>query len=99
MDVIWEKGEATVAEVAAALEDEFMRRGVNLLKGARATDIERTGDTVTVTCEDGRVVHGSHAVLAVGSIPNSEDLGVDEAGVERPPSEFQVGYTALPVLC
>jgi dihydrolipoamide dehydrogenase len=69
-------------EVAAALEDEFMRRGVNLLKGARATDIERTGDTVTVTCEDGRVVHGSHAVLAVGSIPNSEDVGLDEAGVE-----------------
>jgi pyruvate/2-oxoglutarate dehydrogenase complex dihydrolipoamide dehydrogenase (E3) component len=69
-------------EVAAALEDEFLRRGVNLLKGARATGIERTGDTVQVTCEDGRVVHGSHAVLAVGSIPNSEDLGLEEAGVE-----------------
>jgi NAD(P)H dehydrogenase (quinone) len=69
-------------EVAAALEDEFLRRGVNLLKGARATDIERAGDTVKVTCEDGRVVEGSHAVLAVGSIPNSDDLGLDEAGVE-----------------
>jgi dihydrolipoamide dehydrogenase len=69
-------------EVAAALEDEFMRRGVALLKGARASDIERTGDTVRVSCEDGRVVEGSHAVLAVGSIPNSEDLGLDEAGVE-----------------
>lgn len=69
-------------EVAAALEDEFMRRGVNLLKGARATGIERIDDSVKVDCEDGRVVHGSHAVLAVGSIPNSEDLGLDEAGVE-----------------
>ena len=69
-------------EVAAALEDEFVRRGVSLLKGARASDIERTGDSVKVTCEDGRVVRGSHAVLAVGSIPNSEDLGLDEAGVE-----------------
>lgn len=69
-------------EVAAALEDEFLRRGVALLKGARANDIERTGDTVAVSCEDGRVVQGSHAVLAVGSIPNSEDLGLDEAGVE-----------------
>jgi dihydrolipoamide dehydrogenase len=68
-------------EVAAALEDEFLRRGVNLLKGARAMGIERTGDTVEVACEDGRVVHGSHAVLAVGSIPNSEDLGLEEAGV------------------
>jgi dihydrolipoamide dehydrogenase len=35
-----------------------------------------------VTCEDGRIVEGSHAVLAVGSIPNSEDLGLEEAGVE-----------------
>ena len=69
-------------EVAAALEDEFMRRGVTLLKGARATGIERIDDSVKVDCEDGRVVHGSHAVLAVGSIPNSEDLGLDEAGVE-----------------
>jgi NAD(P)H dehydrogenase (quinone) len=69
-------------EVAAALEEEFLRRGVNLLKGARAGGIERDGDTVTVTCNDGRVVEGSHAVLAVGSIPNSEDLGLDEAGVE-----------------
>jgi NAD(P)H dehydrogenase (quinone) len=69
-------------EVAAALEDEFMRRGVKLLKGARANGIERTGETVRVTCEDGRVVQGSHAVLTVGSIPNSEDLGLEEAGVE-----------------
>ena len=69
-------------EVAAALEDEFMRQGVTLLKGARACGIERTGDTVRVTCEDGRFVEGSHAVLAVGSVPNSEDLGLEEAGVE-----------------
>ncbi len=69
-------------EVAAALEDEFMRQGVTLLKGARASGIERDGDTVRVALEDGRVVEGSHAVLTVGSIPNSEDLGLDEAGVE-----------------
>jgi NAD(P)H dehydrogenase (quinone) len=69
-------------EVAAALEEEFMRQGVTLLKGARASGIERTGDAVRVTCEDGRFVEGSHAVLAVGSIPNSEDLGLDEAGID-----------------
>ncbi|MGQ0805214.1 MAG: FAD-dependent oxidoreductase [Actinomycetota bacterium] len=69
-------------EVAAVLEDEFLQRGVTLLKGARAQTIERTGDKVTVRCNDGRVVEGSHAVLAVGSIPNSEDLGLEEAGVE-----------------
>ncbi|MDA8366197.1 MAG: FAD-dependent oxidoreductase [Actinomycetota bacterium] len=69
-------------EVAAVLEEDFLRRGVRLLKGARAVAAERNGDTVTVTCDDGRAVTGSHALLAIGSIPNSEGLGLDRAGVE-----------------
>jgi len=70
------------AEVAAVLEEAFLARGVTLLKGARACGVTRTGDTVQVTCEDGRVIDGSHAVLAVGSVPNSEGLGLEEAGLE-----------------
>jgi dihydrolipoamide dehydrogenase len=70
------------AEVAAVLESAFLARGINLLKGARASAIERADDGVRVACEDGRVIVGSHAVLAVGSIPNTEDLGLDAAGVE-----------------
>jgi dihydrolipoamide dehydrogenase len=69
-------------EVAAVLEDAFLQRGVKLLKGARATAVDREGDTVRVTCDDGRVVICSHAVLAVGSIPNSEALGLADAGVD-----------------
>jgi dihydrolipoamide dehydrogenase len=69
-------------EVAAVLEDDFLQRGVHLLKGARATSISREGDAVVVRCDDGRVVHSSHAVLAIGSIPNSDGLGLDVAGVE-----------------
>ena len=70
-------------EVAAALEDELLRRGVQLLKGARADGIERTeGGGVAVHCTDGRVAAGSHALLAIGSIPNSDGLGLDAAGVE-----------------
>ena len=69
-------------EVAAALEDEFLRRGVTLLIGARAVGIDRDGDGVVVRCDDGRAVRGSHALLAVGSVPNSDGLGLREAGVE-----------------
>jgi len=69
-------------EVAAVLEDAFLERGVKLLKGARAKDIEPLADGVRVLCDDGRVVDASHAVLAVGSIPNTDDLGLDVAGVE-----------------
>ncbi len=70
------------AEVASVLEDAFLARGVTLLKGARANSLERDGDIVRVRCEDGRVIEGSHALLAVGSIPNSEGIDLDVAGVE-----------------
>jgi pyruvate/2-oxoglutarate dehydrogenase complex dihydrolipoamide dehydrogenase (E3) component len=70
-------------EVAAVLEDEFLRRGVRLFIGARATGIDRTDDGgVAVRCDDGRVARGSHALLAIGSVPNSDGLGLADAGVE-----------------
>jgi pyruvate/2-oxoglutarate dehydrogenase complex dihydrolipoamide dehydrogenase (E3) component len=68
-------------EVAAALEDEFLRRGVVLYKGARAIGIEPSGTALAVRCHDGRTITGSHALIAIGSLPNSESLGLDAAGV------------------
>ncbi len=68
-------------EVAAALETELLRRGVRLFKGARAESVELVDGVVSVACDDGRVARGSHALLAIGSIPNSESLGLEHAGV------------------
>lgn len=70
------------AEVAAVLEESFIERGVRLVIGARAESIEVDGDVVSVICNDGRVVRGSHALLAVGSVPLTENLGLEAAGVE-----------------
>jgi pyruvate/2-oxoglutarate dehydrogenase complex dihydrolipoamide dehydrogenase (E3) component len=87
-------------EVAAALEEDFVARGVRLLKGARAERIEVSADdgqpgqpggpaddgqraVASVFCDDGRVARGSHVLLAIGSIPNSESLGLAEAGVDQ----------------
>ncbi len=69
-------------EVAAVLEETFLARGVRLFKGARATAIERTDTGVRVVCDDGRVSETTHAVLAIGSLPNTEGLGLEEVGVE-----------------
>lgn len=73
-------------EAAAILEDDFLSRGVRLLKGARATEIDRTddenGSRVVVRCDDGRVVESTHAVLAIGSVPNTDTLNLEAAGVE-----------------
>ena len=74
-------------DAAAILETDFLGRGVRLLKGARATAIERVTnddghDIVRVSCDDGRVVETTHAVLAIGSVPNTDMLDLAAAGVE-----------------
>lgn len=69
-------------EVAAVLEEVFLERGVQLFKGARAESIEVDEHGVRVHCDDGRIARGSHTILAIGSIPNSDGLGLEELGVE-----------------
>jgi pyruvate/2-oxoglutarate dehydrogenase complex dihydrolipoamide dehydrogenase (E3) component len=69
------------ADAAEVLEQVFQRRGMNVLGKSRMAGVERVGDGVLVTLEDGRTVEGSHCLLALGSIPNTGDLGLDSAGV------------------
>ncbi len=70
------------AYAAAVLEDVLTRRGMNLLERSRMASVTRDGDTVTVTLTDGRTVEGSHCILAVGSVPNTRELGLETAGVD-----------------
>ncbi|MGH4026763.1 MAG: NAD(P)H-quinone dehydrogenase [Pseudonocardiaceae bacterium] len=69
------------ADAAAVLEEVFAERGVTLVKQARAQKVERTADGVLVHLEDGRTVPGSHALMTVGSVPNTADLGLETAGL------------------
>jgi dihydrolipoamide dehydrogenase len=69
------------ADAAAVLEDVFRRRGMTVLDKSRARSVQRSGDGVVVTLADGRTVEGSHCLVAVGSIPNTAGLGLEEAGV------------------
>jgi NAD(P)H dehydrogenase (quinone) len=75
-------------EVAAVLEADFQRRGVHLLKGARAMAVKATASGATVGCDDGRIVEGNHALLAIGSVPNTEGLGLETAGIATDPSGY-----------
>ena len=70
------------ADAAEVLEDVFIRRGMHLKSKARAESVTRTAKGVLVTLADGSTIEGSHALIAVGSIPNTADLGLEEAGVE-----------------
>jgi NAD(P)H dehydrogenase (quinone) len=88
-------------EVAAVLEEDFIERGVRLVIGARAVGLERNGDSVVVLCDDGRRVVGSHVLLAIGSVPLTGELGLDETGVEMKQGFVQVdefSRTSIPTI-
>ena len=69
------------ADAATLLEDVLTRRGMEVMSTSRMESVRREGDEVTVTLTDGRTVTGSHCLLALGSIPKTSDLGLEEAGV------------------
>jgi dihydrolipoamide dehydrogenase len=68
-------------DAALVLEHVFERRGMTVLGRSRMRSVERRGDTVVVTLTDGSTVEGSHCLLALGSVPNTADMGLEEAGV------------------
>ena len=69
------------ADAAEVLEEVFRRRGMTVLSKSRMAAVEREGDAVTVRLEDGRTVQGSHCLLALGSVPNTDGMGLQESGV------------------
>ena len=69
------------ADAALLLEDVFTRRGMHIVKRARAAGVDRTADGVVVKLDDGRTVDGSHCLIAVGSVPNTAGIGLEHVGV------------------
>ena len=74
------------ADAAELLEGVFRSRGMTVLSRSRAAGAERTADGVAVTLADGRVVEGSHVLVAVGAVPSTRGIGLEEAGVTLAPS-------------
>jgi pyruvate/2-oxoglutarate dehydrogenase complex dihydrolipoamide dehydrogenase (E3) component len=69
-------------EAAALVQEVFAARGMNVVLETRAERVVNTGSSVEVTLTDGTVLRGSHCLMAVGSIPNTDGVGLEEAGVE-----------------
>jgi dihydrolipoamide dehydrogenase len=73
-------------EVSQRVAVNFKRRKVNLLTSTRVQAIDTTADGVQVTVadEDGEeeVLEAERALIAIGVQPNSENLGLEEVGVE-----------------
>ncbi|GAA2024555.1 NAD(P)H-quinone dehydrogenase [Yaniella flava] len=69
-------------DAAKVLEDAFSENGVNVISRTRAEAVTRTKDGVRVDLTAGGYVEGSHCLLAVGGIPNTSQLGLEDIGVD-----------------
>lgn len=88
------------ADAAAVLEEVFAARGLTHAKRSRAAAVTRSGDGVVVTLTDGRQLHGSHALMTVGSVPNTTGIGLETVGCEVDEGGFlqvdKVSRTSVP---
>ena len=88
------------ADAAALIEAVFRRNGMTLLANSRAESVVNTGEGVTVTLTDGETLEASHVLMAVGSVPNTADIGLEEAGVQLTDSGHvkvnRVARTSMP---
>jgi NAD(P)H dehydrogenase (quinone) len=88
------------ADAAAVVEAVFRRRGMTVVSNARAAAVTRTADGVLVELADGTTVEGTHCLMAVGSVPNTTELGLEAAGVRVSASGYievdRVSRTSVP---
>lgn len=88
------------ADAAHVIENAFKRNGMRVLSKSRADSVVRTKDGVLATLSDGRTVEGSHCLMAVGAIPNTAGIGLEEAGVQLDESGHirvnRVARTSMP---
>jgi pyruvate/2-oxoglutarate dehydrogenase complex dihydrolipoamide dehydrogenase (E3) component len=88
------------SDAATVIENVFRRNGMTVLNKSRMASVERAGDGVIVKLVDGREVAGSHALLALGSVPNTSGIGLEEAGIQLTESGHirvnRVARTSMP---
>ncbi len=68
-------------DVRATLADEIRKKGVDLRLDTNLAGIERRGDTLFATTTGGEVLEADQVMFATGRAPNTDGLGLAEAGV------------------
>lgn len=86
-------------EAVDVVRHQLRTDGVVLLEKVGISEVRRDGAKVTVTLdgdsEAGRIVRGSHVLVAAGRRPNIENLGLDAAGVAFTPKGITVDARLL----
>lgn len=73
------------AELAHEAERIFEKQGIEFKLGARVTSAKRAGDEVVVGVDGQESVTCDRVLLAVGRVPNTDDLGLESVGIELDP--------------
>ena len=76
------------SEAAKVVQDVFAKRGMQVLSQTRAVQVTRTESGVSVELSSGKVITGSHCLMAVGSLPNTENIGLSQVGVSTNEAGF-----------
>lgn len=76
-------------DVSEAMLQLFRDEGIEVSLGADVVRVEgRSGSGVSVVLEDGRVLKGSHLLVATGRTPNTDGIGLEIAGVKTTSQGF-----------
>jgi pyruvate/2-oxoglutarate dehydrogenase complex dihydrolipoamide dehydrogenase (E3) component len=71
-------------DVSRAIADVLADEGIDIRVGSKVVGVARQGNDVAVTVEaagqTSRIV-GTHVLVAIGRRPNTDDLGLDKAGI------------------
>ena len=74
------------AEIAAFARKSFEKQGIKIYTGAKVTKLDKTGDGVTATIDDGKggtqTLTVERVISAVGVVGNTENLGLEKLGVK-----------------
>jgi pyruvate/2-oxoglutarate dehydrogenase complex dihydrolipoamide dehydrogenase (E3) component len=73
-------------DVSQAVQEILQAEGIDVRTGAECLSVQKesSGVSIGVDCSEGEPrVSGSHLLLAVGRVPNTDDLGLERAGIAK----------------
>jgi pyruvate/2-oxoglutarate dehydrogenase complex dihydrolipoamide dehydrogenase (E3) component len=72
------------ADVSQAVADFLKEEGIDVRVGSKVVGVEKRGNAIAVKVESAGAVSqvtGTHVLVAIGRRPNTDDLGLDKAGI------------------
>jgi pyruvate/2-oxoglutarate dehydrogenase complex dihydrolipoamide dehydrogenase (E3) component len=82
-------------DTSATVREILELEGIDIRLGAKCTNLAKEGNDVVVTLDTGdpgekQTARGSHLLFAIGRKPNTDDLGLDKAGINTDPRGYIV---------